>query len=115
MASRRCAASATDNLGCMDADKVVVVIGAGPGVGLAVARRFGKAGHRAVLLGRDQAEVDELVGQLADEGITAAGGPIDLMDPGDVRRAVDQAGRGTEGSMCSTSTRAGGVTRMCWS
>lgn len=73
-------------------DKVLVVIGAGPGVGLAVARRFGREGFRAVLLGRDQEQIDALVAELADEGVPADGTPVALNDASDVRRTVAAAG-----------------------
>lgn len=45
------------------AEKVCVVVGAGPGVGLAVARRFGQAGFKLALLSRN---TENLTGSLAE-------------------------------------------------
>lgn len=73
-------------------DKVLIVIGAGPGSGLAVARRFAREGFHPVLLGRSQGDMDDLVARLAAEGISAEGAPVDLLDPEHVRQAVAAVG-----------------------
>jgi NAD(P)-dependent dehydrogenase (short-subunit alcohol dehydrogenase family) len=44
----------------MSSAKVAVVAGAGPGNGIALAKRFANEGYRVVLLARDQRHVDEL-------------------------------------------------------
>ena len=57
------------------------IVGVGPGLGLAIARRFGEAGLRVVLLAR---RADELAGHVADlraTGITAHAAPVDAADP----------------------------------
>ncbi|WP_282613024.1 SDR family NAD(P)-dependent oxidoreductase [Streptomyces sp. GESEQ-35] len=36
------------------------LIGAGPGLGLATARRFGKAGHSVALIARNPGRLDQL-------------------------------------------------------
>ena len=60
--------------------KTIVIIGAGPGVGMAVARRFGSNGFKVALLARNQTKVEKLVASLEAEGITAAGFQADVMD-----------------------------------
>ena len=60
--------------------KTLAVFGAGPGFGLAVARRFGRAGFRVALVARSAERLDSLVGQLAAEGIEAAGFAADLRE-----------------------------------
>ncbi|KAA2258131.1 SDR family NAD(P)-dependent oxidoreductase [Solihabitans fulvus] len=60
--------------------KAIAVFGAGPGLGRSVARRFGREGFRVALVARTQTRLDALVGELAGEGIEAAGFAADLMD-----------------------------------
>jgi NAD(P)-dependent dehydrogenase (short-subunit alcohol dehydrogenase family) len=47
----------------MREDKICVVVGAGPGNGLAVARRFGAAGYRVAMLARDPEKLKPLAAQ----------------------------------------------------
>jgi NADP-dependent 3-hydroxy acid dehydrogenase YdfG len=47
------------------------LIGAGPGLGLATARRFGKAGHSIALIARNRDSLDQLAGTLHQEGYIA--------------------------------------------
>lgn len=51
----------------------LAIIGAGPGLGLAAARRFGAEGFNVALISRTQEHVDALATELADAGITARG------------------------------------------
>lgn len=75
----------------------LLVLGAGPGVGLSVARRFGREGYAATLAGRSEEEMQPLVEQLADEGVDATAVGVTLTDPDDVARVVrfvgEEAGR----------------------
>jgi len=61
--------------------KVIAIFGAGGGLGLAVARRFGREGFRVALVARRPGRLDALVGQLTAEGIDAAAFPADLNAP----------------------------------
>ncbi|MCD7441149.1 SDR family NAD(P)-dependent oxidoreductase [Streptomyces lincolnensis] len=56
------------------------LVGAGPGLGLATARRFGAAGHTVALIARDAEKLDELTADLARDGIQARGYPADVLD-----------------------------------
>lgn len=58
----------------------IAIVGAGPGLGAAVARRFGGAGFSVALISRDQAKLDALAAELAGEGITARGYAADVRD-----------------------------------
>lgn len=69
--------------------KVIAVFGAGTGLGLSVARRFGREGFRVALVARRKERLDALVAQLADEGVEAAAFPADLSDPAGVPALVD--------------------------
>ena len=59
----------------------IAIVGAGPGLGAAVARRFGREGFRAALISRTQAHVDRLAEELAADGVTARGYAADVRDP----------------------------------
>lgn len=60
--------------------KTVVVIGAGPGLGNAVAARFGREGYRAALVARRAEALKEYVTELASAGIEAKGYAADVTD-----------------------------------
>ena len=51
----------------------IAIIGAGTGLGLAVARRFGREGFTVALIARNQNRVDDLAATLTAEGIGAKG------------------------------------------
>ena len=53
----------------------LAIVGAGPGMGLAIARTFGSQGYNVALIARNRAKLDDLVGQLTAQGITAAAWP----------------------------------------
>lgn len=67
---------------------VYLILGAGPGLGLGVARRFAQEGYAAVLLGRTDEETDAIAQTLRDEGHRAEGLGVDLLDPDDITRVV---------------------------
>ncbi|GAA1990366.1 SDR family NAD(P)-dependent oxidoreductase [Amycolatopsis minnesotensis] len=59
----------------------IAVFGTGPGVGRAVARRYGRAGYDVVLVARRRGPLDEFAGELTAEGITAHVVTADLSEP----------------------------------
>ncbi|MBZ2407060.1 SDR family oxidoreductase [Streptomyces albidoflavus] len=63
---------------------VVVVTGAGRGLGLATARRVGADGHRVVLAELDPARGEEAAANLCRDGLDAHFVPCDVADPGSV-------------------------------
>ncbi|MFG3099659.1 SDR family NAD(P)-dependent oxidoreductase [Streptomyces sp. NPDC048182] len=67
------------------------LVGAGPGLGLAAARRFGRAGHTVALLSRSSRHQDDLVAELAREGIHARGFTADVLDPASLTAALREA------------------------
>ncbi|RII95324.1 SDR family NAD(P)-dependent oxidoreductase [Clavibacter michiganensis] len=69
----------------------LAIIGAGPGLGAAVARRFGREGFAVALIARNRTRVDELAATLRDEGITAAGFTANVRDGDSLRTALEQA------------------------
>jgi NAD(P)-dependent dehydrogenase (short-subunit alcohol dehydrogenase family) len=58
----------------------LAIVGAGPGMGLAIARTFGERGFDIALIARTKEKLDAMVDQLGREGITAAAFPADVMD-----------------------------------
>ena len=53
----------------------IVIVGAGPNLGLAIGRRFGREGLPVGLVSRDKAKLDGLVEQLEGDGIQASARP----------------------------------------
>ena len=68
----------------------LVVVGAGPGVGAAVARRYAREGHPVGLIARTAQRLDALAGALRRHGRPAAAAVADVRDPAAVRRALDE-------------------------
>jgi NAD(P)-dependent dehydrogenase (short-subunit alcohol dehydrogenase family) len=58
----------------------LAIIGAGPGMGLAIARTFGSRGFDVALIARTKEKLDALVDQLGQDGIKAAAFPADVLD-----------------------------------
>jgi NADP-dependent 3-hydroxy acid dehydrogenase YdfG len=69
----------------------IAIVGAGPGMGLAIARTFGSHGFDVALVARNRAKLDELAGQLAAEGITAAAFPADVLNRDALTQALKDA------------------------
>ncbi|KUL38877.1 short-chain dehydrogenase [Streptomyces sp. NRRL F-4489] len=73
---------------------VTFVIGAGPGIGQAVARRFAREGSSVAVLARSQATVDGAVTAVEEAGGTALGLLADAADEVSLRSALDAAVEG---------------------
>ena len=69
----------------------IAIIGAGRGLGLAVARRFAREGFAVALVARNQGRVDDLAATLQSEGHTAAGYTADVRDGDSIRSALERA------------------------
>jgi NAD(P)-dependent dehydrogenase (short-subunit alcohol dehydrogenase family) len=76
----------------------IAIVGAGPGMGLAIARTFGSRGYDVALIARNRAKLDDLAGRLTAEGITAAAFPADVLDHDALTQALKDA-----------ATRFGGI------
>ncbi|MFB4426363.1 SDR family NAD(P)-dependent oxidoreductase [Streptomyces sp. QL37] len=68
-----------------------VLVGAGPGLGLATARRFGAAGHDVALIARNAEHLENLTGELRRDGIQARGFAADVLDPDALTGALQDA------------------------
>lgn len=69
----------------------IAIVGAGPGLGAAVARRFGAEGFSVALVSRDQSKLDALAAQLRDGGVLARGFAADVRDPASLETALARA------------------------
>jgi 3-oxoacyl-[acyl-carrier protein] reductase len=67
-----------------------LITGATEGIGRATAFALGRAGYRVGVLARTESKIKQLVAQLKEEGIEAAGAAADVGRPDQVTPAVDQ-------------------------
>ncbi|MGE0393939.1 MAG: SDR family NAD(P)-dependent oxidoreductase [Vicinamibacterales bacterium] len=72
--------------------KVIAVVGAGPGIGMAVAERFGREGFTVALVARNAARLATQVDTLRGRGITAEAFPADVLDRPALVQALERAG-----------------------
>ena len=68
-------------------DKVVAVLGVGPGLGAAVARRFAREGYSVALMARNEENVSGVRQEIEDDGGKALTVSTDATDPGSVEAA----------------------------
>jgi NADP-dependent 3-hydroxy acid dehydrogenase YdfG len=66
----------------------IVIVGAGPNLGAAVARRFGREGLAVGLISRNADKLDAMAADLAEDGIRAAGAPADIHDAAALAAAI---------------------------
>lgn len=69
----------------------IAIVGAGPGIGMSIARTFGSRGFDVALVARTKGKLDALVEQLAAEGVTAAAFPADVLDRPSLTAALEAA------------------------
>ena len=70
---------------------VIAIIGAGPGLGAAVARRFGREGFSVALISRNQSKLDVMAEELTAGGLTARGYAADVLVPSELEDALARA------------------------
>ena len=70
---------------------VIAIIGAGPGLGAAVARRFGREGFSIALVSRNQSKLDAMAAELNAGGLTANGYAADVLVPAELEDALARA------------------------
>ncbi|MER6000473.1 SDR family NAD(P)-dependent oxidoreductase [Nonomuraea angiospora] len=69
----------------------IAIVGAGPGMGLAIARTFGTQGFDVALISRNRDKLDGIAGKLAAEGIAAAAFPANVLDRAGLTQALKEA------------------------
>jgi NAD(P)-dependent dehydrogenase (short-subunit alcohol dehydrogenase family) len=70
--------------------KVAAVLGVGPGLGAAVARRFVREGYAVALMARREESVSDVRREIEDNGGTALPVPADATDPASVAAAFEK-------------------------
>jgi len=82
--------------------QTVLIVGAGPGIGQAVATRYGKEGWRVVLASRSAERLEALAAALAESvpGVQVATATVDAVDPASIKQVV--AGAGTAAAPLGT-------------
>ncbi|MEV0720145.1 SDR family NAD(P)-dependent oxidoreductase [Asanoa sp. NPDC050611] len=65
----------------------IAIVGAGPGLGLSIARVFGAEGFEVALIARRESTLAEMVASLSAADITAAAYPADILDRPSLVRA----------------------------
>lgn len=73
-------------------NKTLLILGAGPGIGLATARRFGREGYHVVLASRNTQRLEGLAEQLAAEGLSASVEAVDVSDTQSIFELVQRIG-----------------------
>jgi NAD(P)-dependent dehydrogenase (short-subunit alcohol dehydrogenase family) len=71
---------------------VLLVVGAGPGVGASVARRFGREGYDVALLARSAERLTALGESLQADGVTTGWSAVDITDAAALTAAVERFG-----------------------
>jgi len=74
-------------------NKIVVITGAGAGVGRATADEFARAGYDVVLLSRDPERLERAASYARSQGVRALAIPTDVADAAAVEAAADRAER----------------------
>jgi NADP-dependent 3-hydroxy acid dehydrogenase YdfG len=76
---------------------VIIIVGAGPGVGTATARKFAAAGYDIVLLARNAERLEQAANELGQDGTNVGWAAVDIADPvaleATLRRITEQTGR----------------------
>lgn len=70
--------------------KLITIIGAGPGISLGVARKFGREGFRIAFIARTERKLKELVTELNKEGIQAMYALADVADESQLKNALSE-------------------------
>ncbi|GAA3826277.1 MULTISPECIES: SDR family NAD(P)-dependent oxidoreductase [Amycolatopsis] len=73
--------------------RTLAIFGAGPGMGLAAARRFGKEGYQVSLVARSADRLSSFVDELSAEGVAARAFPADMTDLAAHERLLADIGR----------------------
>lgn len=70
--------------------KTIAIVGVGPGLGLSVARHFGRQGFRVAIITRTQTRLDTYIEQLKSDSIEVAGFQADVMETAQLETAFAQ-------------------------
>ncbi|WP_335376071.1 SDR family NAD(P)-dependent oxidoreductase [Bacillus sp. JJ1122] len=74
----------------MMSEKLLLIVGAGPGISLNTARKFGKEGFTIAMISRNMDSLQKHVGELKNDGIAAEGFTGDASSEESLKAAIDQ-------------------------
>lgn len=72
------------------ADRHILIIGAGPGLGASLASRFGREGFTVTVAGRQLARLEDLADELRGAGVKADTLVVDAGNPNELRSALTE-------------------------
>ncbi|MEK5163532.1 SDR family oxidoreductase [Paenibacillus sp. FSL R5-0527] len=67
--------------------KTIAIVGAGPGLGMSIAKKFGQNGFRVALIARNEEKLNQLVVELEQVGIEAAAFQADILNKAQIGSA----------------------------
>ncbi|MGO4728834.1 SDR family NAD(P)-dependent oxidoreductase [Paenibacillus sp. 2KB_22] len=67
--------------------KTIVIVGAGAGLGMSIAKKFGQNGFRVALIARNEEKLNQLVIELEQLGIEAASFQADILNKEQIEKA----------------------------
>ncbi len=70
--------------------QTLLTIGAGPGIGMEMALRFGRADYRIGIIRRNPEALRAMIADLAEQGVDAQGCSADAHDPDSLRGAIGE-------------------------
>lgn len=70
-------------------DKILLIIGAGPGISLNTARKFGKEGFNVALISRNMESLQNYENELKNDGIASKGFPADVSSVESLKTAIN--------------------------
>ncbi|PLT29736.1 SDR family oxidoreductase [Peribacillus deserti] len=71
-------------------EKILLIVGAGPGISLNTARKFGKEGFKVALISRSLTSLQKYENELENDGIEAKGFPGDVSSVESLKTAIDK-------------------------
>lgn len=71
---------------------LLLVVGAGPGIGAALARRFAREGYDVALVARDADRLASLAAELQEDGVTVDWAAADITDQAALSETIRQLG-----------------------
>lgn len=74
-------------------DKTIAIVGAGPGLGFSLAKRFGREGFRVAQITRNRETLAGLTADLANRGIIAEGFADEVTQGETIRQAFREIER----------------------
>ncbi|MEM6685602.1 MAG: SDR family oxidoreductase [Bacteroidota bacterium] len=72
----------------MENNKSILIVGAGPGIAMGIAQKFGKEGYAVGLISRNENKLAKLTQELSEQGITSKFATADAGNPEELATAI---------------------------